>query len=117
MARAPAGAATYSQPTLLHRIRWGLRPRPKVDSRVVRPHVRPQAAVPDVQTAPVLRTVRARIRQRAKQLRNSLSAGLSCSKQEAEPWLTSSGIEPSRRAETLSLQEWGTLTKSVYGTA
>lgn len=108
----------YASPQLLQRIPAGaFLPRPKVDSRVVRLDVRPQPAVPDVQPAHFFRTVRAGFGQRRKQLRNSLSAGLSCSKQEAELWLTASGIEPSRRAETLSLQEWGTLTKTVYGKA
>ena len=107
----------YARPRALHRIPAGaFLPRPKVDSRVVRLDVRAQPAVADVEPNRFFRTVRAGFAQRRKQLRNSLSAGLSCSKQEAESWLTSSGIEPSRRAETLSLQEWGMLTKVVYGT-
>lgn len=108
----------YARPRALHRIPAGaFLPPPKVDSRVVRLDVRPQPAVPDVEPVEFFRTVRAGFGQRRKQLRNSLSAGLSRSKEEATLWLTSAGIDPSRRAETLSLQEWGMLTKSVYGAA
>ncbi len=106
----------FARPRALHRIPAGaFLPRPKVDSRVVRLDVRPQPAVPDVEPSQFFRTVRAGFGQRRKQLRNSLSAGLSASKQEAESWLTASGIEHRRRAETLSLQEWGLLTKTIYG--
>ncbi|MDE0462533.1 MAG: 16S rRNA (adenine(1518)-N(6)/adenine(1519)-N(6))-dimethyltransferase RsmA [Caldilineaceae bacterium] len=107
----------YASPRALHKIPAGaFLPRPKVDSRVVRLDVRPQPAVPDVDPDRFFRTVRAGFGQRRKQLRNSLSAGLSSSKRQADLWLTASGIEPRRRAETLSLQEWGMLTKTVYGT-
>ncbi len=104
----------YAHPRALHRIPAGaFLPRPKVDSRVVRLDVRPQPAVPDVDPTKFFRIVRAGFGQRRKQLRNSLSAGLSCSKEEADLWLTSSGIEPRRRAQTLSLQEWGMLTRTI----
>ncbi len=106
----------YARPRALHKIPAGaFLPRPKVDSRVVRLDVRPQPAVPEVDPHRFFRIVRAGFGQRRKQLRNSLSAGLPCSKRQADLWLTSSGIDPRRRAETLSLQEWGKLTKTVYG--
>ena len=108
----------YARPRALHKIPAGaFLPRPKVDSRVVRLDVRAKPAVPDVEPARFFQIVRAGFSQRRKQLRNSLSAGLSCTKEQADHWLTSSGIEPRRRAETLSLQEWGMLTRTVYGTA
>lgn len=108
----------YARPRALHKIPAGaFLPRPKVDSRVVRLDVRAKPAVPDVEPARFFQIVRAGFSQRRKQLRNSLSAGLSCTKEQADHWLTFSGIEPRRRAETLSLQEWGMLTRTVYGTA
>ena len=108
----------YARPRALHRIPAGaFLPRPKVDSRVVRLDVRPKPAVSDVEPAHFFSTVRAGFGQRRKQLRNSLSAGLSCPKEQADLWLTSSDIDPRRRAETLSIQEWGMLTRTVYGTA
>ncbi len=108
----------YARPRALHKIPAGaFLPRPKVDSRVVRLDVRTQPAVPEVDPARFFRIVRAGFSQRRKQLRNSLSAGLSCTKEQADHWLASSGIEPRRRAETLSLQEWGMLTRNVCGTS
>lgn len=107
----------YARPRALQKIPAGaFLPRPKVDSRVVRLDVRAQPAVPDVEPVRFFQVVRAGFSQRRKQLRNSLSAGLSCTKEQADRWLTSSGIEPRRRAETVSLQEWGMLTRTVYGT-
>ena len=107
----------YALPRILNRIPAGaFLPRPKVDSSVVRLDLRPQPAVPDVDPAHFFRIVRAGFAQRRKQLRNSLSAGMSSSKEDAELWLHSASIDPSRRAETLSLPEWGMLTRKVYGT-
>ncbi len=107
----------YALPRILNRIPAGaFLPRPKVDSSVVRLDLRPQPAVPDVDPAHFFRLVRAGFAQRRKQLRNSLSAGMSSSKEDAELWLHSASIDPSRRAETLSLPEWGVLTRTVYGT-
>jgi 16S rRNA (adenine1518-N6/adenine1519-N6)-dimethyltransferase len=51
--------------------------------------------------------------QRRKTLRNTISAGMAISSQQAEDLLTSAGIDPKRRAETLSLEEWKELV-SVY---
>lgn len=108
----------YACPRALHGIPAGaFLPRPKVDSRVVRLDLRPQPAVAGVEPGHFFSIVRAGFGQRRKQLRNSLVAGLSCTKEQADLWLTSSGIDPRRRAETLSLQEWGELTKTVYGSA
>jgi 16S rRNA (adenine1518-N6/adenine1519-N6)-dimethyltransferase len=56
---------------------------------------------------------RAGFGQRRKQLRNSLAAGLGLAPAEAEAALRASGIDPARRAETLSLDEWGALARAV----
>nr|MCW1970271.1 hypothetical protein [Anaerolineae bacterium] len=58
--------------------------------------------------------VKAGFCQPRKQLRNTLASGLKRDKAEIDAWLTRAGIEPSRRAETLSLDEWSALcaTKS-----
>ena len=89
-------------------------PAPKVDSCVVRLDLRPRPEVADVAPARFFRIVRAGFGQRRKQLRNSLSAGLACSKEQADLWLDAAGIDPRRRAETLSLPEWGRLVSIVH---
>ncbi len=104
----------YARPRILQRVPAGaFLPRPKVDSSVLRLDLLPQPAVPGVAPAHFFRIVRAGFSQRRKQLRNSLSAGLSCSKQQADQWLHAADIDPSRRAETLALPEWGRLAHTV----
>ena len=101
----------YARPRILRKVPAGaFLPRPNVDSCVVRLDLRPRPAIADVAPARFFRIVRAGFGQRRKQLRNSLSAGLACSKEEADQWLAAAGIDPRRRAETLSLSEWGRLT-------
>jgi 16S rRNA (adenine1518-N6/adenine1519-N6)-dimethyltransferase len=59
------------------------------------------------------RIVRAGFGQKRKQLKNSLSAGLSISATEASAWLEHAGIDPMRRAETLTLNEWAALSQTI----
>lgn len=104
----------YARPRALHTIPAGsFLPRPKVDSTLLHLEIRPQPAVPDIDPAHFFRIVRAGFGQRRKQLRNSLSAGLSSSKEEVGRWLSTAEIDAQRRAETLSLHEWGILAKIV----
>ncbi len=106
----------YARPRVLHSVPAGaFLPAPKVDSSVVRLDLHQRPAVPDVDPTQFFRIVRAGFGQRRKQLRNSLSAGLSCKKEDADLWLNAAGVEPSRRPQTLSIAEWGELTRQVYG--
>ncbi len=88
-------------------------PRPQVDSAVLRLDVRPQPIVADVEPVWYFEVVRAGFGQKRKQLRNSLAAGLGLSKEATEAGLAAAGIDASRRAETLSLTEWGALAKAL----
>jgi 16S rRNA (adenine1518-N6/adenine1519-N6)-dimethyltransferase len=88
-------------------------PRPDVDSAVVRIDVydQPPVAVPDEQT--FFRVVRAGFSQKRKQLKNALGGGLGLPHQQAAQLLEQAGIDPRRRAETLSLEEWAGLSRVV----
>jgi 16S rRNA (adenine1518-N6/adenine1519-N6)-dimethyltransferase len=88
-------------------------PRPDVESAVVRIDVydAPPVEVPD--EALFFRVVRAGFGQKRKQLRNSLGAGLPIDKQQAGALLEQAGIDPRRRAETLSIAEWAALARVV----
>jgi 16S rRNA (adenine1518-N6/adenine1519-N6)-dimethyltransferase len=88
-------------------------PRPEVESAVARIDVydQPQVDVPSEKL--FFQVVRAGFGQKRKQLRNSLSAGLPFSKTEIDQLLEQVGIDPQRRAETLSLDEWAALTRAV----
>lgn len=84
-------------------------PRPKVESAVVKLDVfdRPPLGIED--TARFFDLVRAGFGERRKQLRNSLSRGLGVDPLVAASLLQRAHIDSSRRAETLTLDEWGTL--------
>ncbi|MBN1200972.1 MAG: 16S rRNA (adenine(1518)-N(6)/adenine(1519)-N(6))-dimethyltransferase RsmA [Anaerolineae bacterium] len=106
----------YGQPQIVARLNAGVFwPRPDVESAVVRIDVyrTPPVAVPDEQL--FFRVVRAGFGQKRKQLRNALSAGLHIDKERTADLLGSAGIDPQRRAETLSLEEWAALTRAAAG--
>ncbi len=104
----------YAQPKIVQRIPAGaFHPRPKVDSAVVRLDIHPQPLVPDVDPAWFFTVVRAGFSQKRKQLLNSLSAGMGTPKDAIEAALHTAGIDPKRRAQTLSLDEWGVLCRSL----
>ncbi|HEY8517759.1 MAG TPA: 16S rRNA (adenine(1518)-N(6)/adenine(1519)-N(6))-dimethyltransferase RsmA [Candidatus Binatia bacterium] len=86
-------------------------PRPQVDSAVVRLDVvtTPRAAVID--EALFRRVVRAAFAQRRKTLRNALTAGFGSA--VADAMLAAAEIDPRRRAETLSLDEFALLTSAA----
>ncbi|MCB0160478.1 MAG: 16S rRNA (adenine(1518)-N(6)/adenine(1519)-N(6))-dimethyltransferase RsmA [Caldilineaceae bacterium] len=84
-------------------------PRPKVDSAVLRLDVRPQPYFPEADPTRFFAIVRAGFGQKRKQLLNSLSGGLGLDKAQIRAALETAGIDPRRRAQTLSLDEWGAL--------
>ncbi|MEZ4736329.1 MAG: 16S rRNA (adenine(1518)-N(6)/adenine(1519)-N(6))-dimethyltransferase RsmA [Caldilineaceae bacterium] len=102
----------YAQPSLVHRVPAGaFYPPPKVDSAVLRLDVRPAPAVADVSPEDFFRVVRAGFSQKRKQLGNTLSAGLHLPKPYLVALLEQADIDPKRRAETLTLTEWGLLCR------
>ncbi len=104
----------YAVPRIVQRVPAGaFYPAPNVDSAVLRLDVRPQPAVPDVPPRDFFRVVRAGFGQKRKQLANSLSAGLSLPKSVIQDALSAAAIDPTRRAETLSLEEWGQLCRAL----
>ncbi len=104
----------YGAPTLRHIIPAdAFSPPPKVDSAVLRIDRHPSPPVPVDDPRRFFRVVKAGFSQKRKQLKNSLSAGLHRPQSEIVPLLESVGIDPRRRAETLSLAEWASLTKTL----
>jgi 16S rRNA (adenine1518-N6/adenine1519-N6)-dimethyltransferase len=70
--------------------------------------------VPENERAGFFRIVRAGFAQRRKQLHNALSIGLGQSPSYDVPTaLKEAGIDPRRRAQTLNLEEWVTLTRAL----
>ncbi len=81
-------------------------PRPKVESAVVRLDVSDKPMLGVEETERFFELVHAGFGERRKQLRNSLAHGLGLRPQAAEHLLARAPIDPVRRAETLSLDEW-----------
>ncbi len=97
----------YGKPQIVEYLSpWSFYPRPKVDSAIVRIEVYPEPAFPVRDTNAFFSIVRAGFSSRRKQLHNALALGLGVPQSDSHRWLTAAGIEPMRRAQTLSLEEW-----------
>jgi 16S rRNA (adenine1518-N6/adenine1519-N6)-dimethyltransferase len=87
-------------------------PAPKVDSAVLRVEILPEPLIPTSLLDIFFTLIKAGFSQKRKTLRNSLSGGLGIATAEAEKLIAAAGIDPIRRAETLSLEEWGNLCQA-----
>ncbi len=91
-------------------------PRPKVDSAVVRLDVLDRPPLEAEDTKRFFEIVRAGFGERRKQLRNSLARGLSLEPDRVVAALSRARIDPARRAETVTLDEWCALHRALAGT-
>ena len=108
----------YGEATLCHTIpASAFVPPPKVDSAVVRIDLYDQPQVEIGRPADFFRVVKAGFSQKRKQLKNSLAAGLHRRQADVVDLMSSAGVDPTRRAETLSLPEWAALTKVLLPTS
>lgn len=87
-------------------------PRPGVDSAILNidPYETPIVDTPSDEA--FFRVVKAGFSQKRKQLRNSLAGGLHMKSKDVALYLEAAHIDPSRRAETLTLEEWAALTRA-----
>jgi 16S rRNA (adenine1518-N6/adenine1519-N6)-dimethyltransferase len=119
----------YGQPRIVARIPAGaFVPPPKVDSAVVCIDTFPpgrhdavnsrgsigasqdgSSAVPRPDPETFFRVARAGFGQKRKQLKNALATGLGLSSANVITAMVRAGVEPHRRAQTLSLTEWANL--------
>jgi 16S rRNA (adenine1518-N6/adenine1519-N6)-dimethyltransferase len=84
-------------------------PPPEVDSAVVKIDVYPHPPVEVDNVDGFFRLVKAGFATARKQISNSLSHGLGLPKEETLSMLAKAAIDPQRRAETFSLEEWSNL--------
>jgi 16S rRNA (adenine1518-N6/adenine1519-N6)-dimethyltransferase len=97
----------YGEPRIAARIPAGaFFPAPKVDSAVLCLDVSPEPQIRKEWLETFFKLVKAGFSQKRKTLRNSLSSGLHISPMQAADLLTRAGIDPQRRAETVSIPEW-----------
>ena len=85
-------------------------PVPDVDSAVLSIALYPQPLIALDALGDFFRLAHAGFSQKRKTLRNALSAGLGLPASKTEKLLATAEIDPQRRAETLSITEWGQLT-------
>jgi 16S rRNA (adenine1518-N6/adenine1519-N6)-dimethyltransferase len=88
-------------------------PAPKVDSAVLVVEIYPAPLIEEDVLDSFFKIVKAGFSQKRKTLRNSLSSGLHISPVQAAELLTRENIDPQRRAETLSIDEWERLAKTM----
>ena len=88
-------------------------PAPKVDSAVLVVDIYPSALIQVQLLDTFFKLIKAGFSQKRKTLRNSLSAGLHISPIDAAGLLKHAGIDPQRRAETLSIDEWEKLSEHI----
>ena len=81
-------------------------PAPKVDSAILRVDVKPQAPLLPEERDSFFRLVHAGFSEKRKQLHNSLTHGLHSKNEQVRAWLAAAPIDASRRAETLSIEDW-----------
>ena len=102
----------YGQPRITNIISSeAFYPTPKVDSAIIRVDMDPEPQIPTQSLDTFFHLAKAGFSQKRKTLRNSISAGLRLEPLEASQLLEKSGIDPMRRAETLSMEEWATFTR------
>ncbi|MBC7264226.1 MAG: ribosomal RNA small subunit methyltransferase A [Chloroflexi bacterium] len=104
----------YARPKIIaHISRHSFYPPPEVDSALVRLDLyeTPPYDVPE--PGIFFDIVRAGFGQRRKQLRNSLARGLGLTTEQVVKLLNNCGINPTHRAEDLSLDEWACLSRAL----
>lgn len=103
----------YAKPSIHSYVKSGaFWPRPKVDSAIIRIIPKTLSSEEEALASSFFAVVKAGFSQPRKQLQNNLSTKLGFSKDKIATLLDSVGIDPARRAETLSLEDWLTIAKT-----
>lgn len=105
----------YAEPAIVARVpASSFFPAPAVDSAIVRLQRRPQPAVTMADVNALFRLIKAGFLHARKQLGNALPSGLAAlgvtiTREQVAAALRTAGIDPQRRAETVTLAEWANL--------
>jgi len=81
-------------------------PPPEVESAVIKLKTLPEPLIPEEEREGFFQLVKAGFGGKRKTLRNALKRGLGLSAEVIGKLLNDAGIDPERRAETLSVEEW-----------
>ena len=104
----------YAQPQIVSYVSSGnFYPPPDVDSAIIKLVLKDGNAVLRTGEEKFFKVARAGFAGKRKQLGNNLSGGLKLEKSFAEKKLKSIGVDPRRRAETLTLSEWELIANTL----
>jgi len=109
----------YAEPEIMLRVPAGsFVPAPAVDSAVLRLRVRPQPVV-DIDVDALMRLIKSGFLQARKKLSNALPTGLAAmgarvEKARVVAALEAAGVDPNRRAETVTLAEWARVYHELF---
>ncbi len=115
--RLTIAAQLYAEVDIVHKVpRTCFTPRPKVDSCIVRLRNRREPRYPGIETNFLLNLVSLAFTQRRKTMRNSVvkSAALGISADAVLAAFTEAQIDPARRPQTLTLDEFAALARAVH---
>jgi 16S rRNA (adenine1518-N6/adenine1519-N6)-dimethyltransferase len=121
---APPGSRVYGSLSVFVQLRAAVRlavrvppgafsPPPKVESAVLHLRTLPALRVPVADEARLARVVQAAFAQRRKTLANALAGGLRMPLETVRRAVTEAGIDPGRRAETLTVDEFTALARRL----
>ena len=102
----------YAKPEIISYIsKKSFWPQPKVDGAMLK--IVPKKPITSLGLVDLFfKIVKAGFSQPRKQLINNLSRGLKFNRGEVKDWLLKNNIQPNQRAETLTIEDWLSLTKS-----
>lgn len=108
----------YGVPRLIGYVPAGaFYPPPKVDSAVVRVDLHPTPLLDANASEMFFELIHAGFAEKRKQLHNTLARHLSAPREAIDSWLAQAGIDPMRRAQTLSMDEWLALSRLATDSA
>jgi 16S rRNA (adenine1518-N6/adenine1519-N6)-dimethyltransferase len=97
----------YGCPTIAARIPAdAFYPAPKINSAVLTIELYDQPLIPDELLETFFKLAKAGFSQKRKMLHNALAGATGLEKDEVDEMLTSIAIDPKRRAQTISIEEW-----------
>jgi len=119
---APPGSRVYGSLSVFVQLRadvrlalrvppGAFRPPPKVESAVLHVRTLPALRVPVHDEAHLTQIVHAAFARRRKTLANALAGGLAMPVEEVRRTIAAAGIDPGRRAETLTIDEFTALAR------
>ena len=102
----------YAKPEIVSYIsKKSFWPSPEVDSAIIKITINKKQLTTDRNL--FFKIVKAGFSQPRKQLINNLSKKLILNRVKVEQWLLENNVQPTQRAETLEVQDWINLTKTI----